>query len=358
MAPLPIVRSTNIKNLTSRPITAVFISATSGIGEATLRQLCKAHGKNGRGLRIYLVARNESVAELILDECRQDCPNGDFRFVKVGDLTLLRDVDAACESLIKMERGSGGLGDVEGRIDLLVLTQGFVRFEDPLYTDEGIEVSMSLLYYSRMRAITALLPLLTGTSGHPAHIISVYAAGMEKSGKFFPDDLSLSKDPKAHYSFANCRAHCVHMMTMYFESLAKQHMGKLSLVHVYPGLVISPKFWDPSLPTWFKWVWFLMYPFANAFLNTKPEESGQRTLFFIDSERFPARGSGEDKVSGGVTSTDQVPGGGAYSCSHKDEVYDVSKSYVELRKQGFEAKVWQHTQDVFAAVDGRRKFQA
>ncbi|KAK5109791.1 hypothetical protein LTR62_006524 [Meristemomyces frigidus] len=362
MVPLPLVHSTNLTYTSSRPLVAVFIGATSGIGENTLRQLCFSHGKQGAGLRIYLIGRNALAAERIFDDCKRVCSGGraevKFVFVQVEDLTLLRGVEGGCREVLALERERAG--KEEARIDFLCLTQGFVRFGGAEYTPEGLETSLSLLYYSRIRAIQTLLPLLTTSTANPSTILSVYAAGMEKSGTFYPDDLGLtgsdSKTGKPLYSFANCRTHCVHMTTMAFETLAKQNQGTMALVHVYPGLVIHPKFWHPSFPAWFKIVWFFAYPFANFFLNTKAEENGQRMLFFASAarSRFRARGAGGSKGEKGdemAIGTDGVPGGGAYSCKYNDEVYDVTKSYVELRKQGFEERVWEHTQEVFRTID-------
>jgi hypothetical protein len=222
-------------------------------------------------------------------------------------------------------------------------------------TNEGLEVSMSLLYYSRIRFINNLLPLLTAAP-EPAHVISVYAAGMESSGKFYPDDLSLTRDSKAHYTFANCRSHCIHMKTMYFEHLAQKHEGKLSFVHVYPGLVIGPNFWHESLPTWFKIIWFFMYPIANVF-STAPEESGKRTLYFA-SDKFPAGGlSNKNSNEAAPMSTDRVKGGGAYSCKYDDEVYDVSKAYKELRPKGFRERVVKETDAAFAVIESGKRFK-
>jgi hypothetical protein len=99
-------------------------------------------------------------------------------------------------------------------------------------TKEGIDVTMSLMYYSRMRAITKLLPLLL-KSKLPATVVSVYAAGME--GKLYPDDLSL-RDQK-HYSYLQARSHMNYMHTLFMETLAEQNPGKLSLIHIFPDLV-------------------------------------------------------------------------------------------------------------------------
>lgn len=80
----------------------------------------------------------------------------------------------------------------------------------PAETAEGLDRTMSLLYYSRIRFVTNLIDLLQAEQ-KTAHVISVYGAGLE--GKLFKDDISL----RHHYSFANARSHIVHMTTMAFE---------------------------------------------------------------------------------------------------------------------------------------------
>jgi NAD(P)-dependent dehydrogenase (short-subunit alcohol dehydrogenase family) len=124
------VETTNATLAQSRPLVAVFVGGTNGIGEQTLRALANAHGKSGKSLRIYCVGRKQDAAEKIFDDCRRRCPNGDFRFVKAVNLTLISDVDQCCEEIISLER-QGGLGGGSPRIDLLCQSQGFVRFEKP-----------------------------------------------------------------------------------------------------------------------------------------------------------------------------------------------------------------------------------
>jgi len=106
---------------------------------------------------------------------------------------------------------------------------------------------MSLLYYSRIRFITNLLPLLLASSV-PAHIVSVFAAGMEK--KLYPEDLSL-RDPKHYQGWGDMRTHVVYMTTFLMEELAKKYPGKLALSHVFPGLVIHGSFGN-IVPKWFR----------------------------------------------------------------------------------------------------------
>jgi len=127
MVKLEVAQSANIALTQNRPLVAVFVGATSGIGEYTILALARAHGKNGKGLRAYLAGRNAEAGKRILSQCQDLCPSGDFRFVKVDDLTMLRDVDECCGQIAKMEKEAPFDGG-EPRIDVLCMTQGYVRF--------------------------------------------------------------------------------------------------------------------------------------------------------------------------------------------------------------------------------------
>jgi hypothetical protein len=212
---------------------------------------------------------------------------------------------------------------------------------------------LSLLYYSRMRFVTNLLPnLLLSTLPTGAKIISIYAGGMEWRGTLYPEDLSLDK----HYSFGNCGKHAIVMKTMFFEDLATKHEGKISCSHIYPGLVVHKGFDDPSFPWWFKIAWKLAKPFVRFFpMYLKAGEIGQRVLY-LATDKYPARISAantkeDTRMDGIAKATDGQEGGGAYSVAYTNEVNDVGRFYQELRPKGFKESVLQHTEQVFEAIE-------
>ncbi len=94
-----------------------------------------------------------------------------------------------------------------------------------------------------MKFIVNLMPLLQA-SPRSAHVISVFGAGGE--GKLYLDDLSL-RDPK-HHGLAVTRSHVAYLHTFFMEYLAAPKPGLLSLVHVFPGLVMTPAFKNPGVP--------------------------------------------------------------------------------------------------------------
>ena len=181
---------------------------------------------------------------------------------------------------------------------------------------------MSLLYYSRIRFTTKLLPSLQAEN-KTAHVISVYGAGLE--GKFFRDDLSL----RHNYSFANARSHIVHMTTMAFERLSREN-SNLSLVHVYPGLVVTPAYKDPSLPLWFRAVWGLAGPLVRVALSIPPEKAAKRMLFLASARFAPLKGGGVNDSAIAV-GTNGSAGSGCYAVGEDSDTVKHTKGYDGLR---------------------------
>lgn len=121
MVDLTYVRKANATLVQSQPLVAVFFGGTSGIGHQSLRALAVAEAEHkGRGLRAYIVGRNATAADKILAECREIYPQGQFTFLKVDDLSLLRNVDNVCAEIIQLEEKEGQ----NPKIDYLMVSQG------------------------------------------------------------------------------------------------------------------------------------------------------------------------------------------------------------------------------------------
>ncbi|GAB1207468.1 hypothetical protein APSETT445_006188 [Aspergillus pseudonomiae] len=88
---------------------AVFVGGTSGIGEATAKELAKAIKKP----TIHLVGRNQAAGSKILEELKSANPDGTFHFIQ-SDVSLLRNVDEVCSEIKQKEKA----------IDLLFLSTG------------------------------------------------------------------------------------------------------------------------------------------------------------------------------------------------------------------------------------------
>ena len=211
---------------------------------------------------------------------------------------------------------------------------------------------MSLIYYSRIRFIIKLMPLLLAAP-QPAHVVSVYAGGLE--AKLFEDDLSL-RNPK-HFNEINVRSHNAHLTTMAFEHLAKQH-EKVSFVHVFPGIVITPSYSDSGFPLWFKIIWCIVGPIVRLTQAIPHEDAGSRMLFY-KTPQFAAR---SEAASTGmsveiVEGTDRARGSGAYAVNAKSDVATTKADYAALRKKGFEDRVWKHTMRAFDVIESGHVFK-
>ncbi|KAK9235145.1 putative oxidoreductase ENV9 [Lipomyces kononenkoae] len=351
MVQLDVVRACNNALVKRQAITAVFVGGTSGIGEYSLRALASTHGTSGRGLRVYLVGRNEVAAMTIIAECKKACPAGEFHFVQASDLASLIEVDRVCRQIVNAEESC--TAGKTACVDLLVLTQAYFAFGGRLErqeTSEGLDKSLSLLYYSRMRFVTQLLPLLLA-SPLSGRVVSVFGPGRDT--KLVLDDLSLRK--QENFGFGNLGSHAAFMTTFFFEKLAASHPGKLSLSHYFPMLVITPAFKGNGVPTWFKRVFVVVGPLFRL-LSISPKECGDRVLFHT-APRFPARSSDAEAKSPAkfenvkvALSSDGTLGGGAYRTNWNGEVVPLGKGYKQIHKDAVSKTVWDHTMRVFQDI--------
>lgn len=203
---------------------------------------------------------------------------------------------------------------------------------------------MSLMYYSRMRAVTKLLPLLH-RSALPAVVVSVYAAGIEQ--KLYPEDLSL-RDLK-RYSYSQARSHMVYMHTLFFEALAKQH--PLRLIHIFPGVVVGPGFWNPEVPFWIRALLrYIFLPLFGRWITVPPERCGQRMLSLISS-KYPRRSASPPDSTEATLGTDGTPGSGVYSLGQDTTNNFNPKHYEKFDKDEMRQKIWDHTTMAFEIIE-------
>ena len=101
MVTLSQVQSSNLLVSSALPphLVAVFVGATSGIGEATLKQFAK-HSLQPRA---YFVGRSQDAGDRIAAECKALNPKGEYIFVK-ADVSLIRVVDEVCDAIKAKEK--------------------------------------------------------------------------------------------------------------------------------------------------------------------------------------------------------------------------------------------------------------
>ncbi|KAJ4302662.1 hypothetical protein N0V90_001551 [Kalmusia sp. IMI 367209] len=317
MVSLQTIRQSNAHAATTLPkgLVALFIGATSGIGQSTLTQL--AHHAPPR---IYTVARPQSAPAhaKFLDSLRESHPNGTYNLL-TADVSLVSSVDKIVKTIVEKE----------SRLDILFLSVGFMTWGSRDPTPEGLDWSMSTRYYSRMRAVQLLVPLLKKSILPSPRIVSVLAGGME--APLNEGDLDLREEANWHYWQA--ALHTATMGTLVLERFAREN-PELSVLHWAPGLVATPGLEKAKKEG--------KSPPGEVM---SAEESGERGLFLATSDRYAVR-EGLVAVPEGIEAV-RKSGGGIYLVDPLGEGKDNEEVLGEMRKRGVDGAVWEFTQKVF-----------
>ncbi|KAL1889512.1 hypothetical protein Sste5346_008890 [Sporothrix stenoceras] len=306
-------------------LVAVFLGATSGIGKATLREFAQRATKP----RVYIVARNAAAIASQVDELRKLNSGGQFEVIE-KNVSLIADANAVAATVLEKET----------KVDLLFLSVGFFSFDGRHDTSEGLEASMTTRYYSRIRITQLLLPLLNAAK-HP-RVVSVLAAGHE--AQIDESDLSLTKPKSFNVSAGNI--HTTTMMTLSLEHMAREN-PQISFVHTFPGIVSTPLLGKTSSGVLGMVLRWAVVPLMALFAMT-PAEAGKRGLFTATSACYGVD-EGLVSLAEGATVAKKSEGG-IFLVNQKGEYADNDKVLRGLRERKVGDAVWEHTQDVFAAI--------
>ncbi|CAN9083667.1 unnamed protein product [Alternaria alternata] len=300
---------------TGPPLVIAIIGGTSGIGSYTAKAFASVYRNAGSKLRVYLVGRDASRAEALLTDVRSTSPGSEWRFLKANDLAMMSDVDTVCAQIKRYEE------------------------EEPL---KGGGPRIDMLYMSQ--AFSPLAP-----------------SGRTMEDRIDAKNLPIGPPPPKKYGVTSVRTHVSFMKTHLFEALAEKHAGKISFVHIYPGLVDGPTFLSHVNPLWFRILWRVA-KVLMAWYMTSPEVCGH-VMVFLGTGRYPAQGLGVGADDGkGNTKSDKEGndvafssmgerGGGAYAVGQRgDEKKEVS--YAKLRQSDTRDRVWKHTMGVLEGVQG------
>ncbi|KAI9838860.1 MAG: hypothetical protein M1819_004067 [Sarea resinae] len=329
MVDLKEVRDSNQKLASSFPeLTALFVGATSGIGESILKQFAKSIEKP----TAYIVGRSEKAASQLLESLHALNPKGVFNFIET-DVSTLKNVDGVCDRV---------KGRVE-KLNLLFLSAGYISFVGRQATPDDVDASLALRYYGRARFIQNLLPIM---SSPVSRVVSVLAGG--KEGKMVESDLYL----RHNYSIMNAAVHSATMMTLAMDRFAAENPS-ISFVHVFPGLVNTPVL-SRGLPA--PAAIFMKYvgiPILSLFALSY-NEAGERELFYATSARYPPAGNRSSAV--GVVlgpkvevaeGCDGAQGTGLYLLDWNGEIAGDEKLLTDFKTRGLSDTVWAHTLEVF-----------
>lgn len=219
---------------------------------------------------------------------------------------------------------------------------------------DGLDKKFTLNYYSRMRVITNLLPLLqtaSTTSPHFSRTLSVLGAGHEDKVNF--DDLDL----KNTFSGQRCAGHSIVMNDFMAEELAARNPGT-SFVHSSPRVVLTGA--ARELPFWARATMKVFTPVISLFA-VSAEETGARQLFLATSGLYPPAKPADGSITAaGVTApkgvsvmkgVDGKVGSGGYLADWDGEITGKKTLLDEYHNKGVGQIVWEHTMGVFAKVD-------
>lgn len=335
MVALSQVQSSNSLISSTLPpnLVAVFVGATSGIGEATLKQFAK----HSRQPRVYFVGRSQDAADRIAVECKALNSEGEHIFIK-ADVSLIRVVDEVCENIKAKEKA----------INILFLSAGFPAM-DGRETSEHLHLPTALAFYARFRFMTKLLPLLQRASAL-RRVITVGGGGLE--GRLDPSDL-----PARRVSMIAGRGHLVTLVTLGLESVAKI-APEVSFIHDFPGTVNTPLF--SRVEGILGVVMRTLVYFLGRWICVPVEESGERHLYLATSARYPPASVNGDESSGvplgdgldlAQGTTGEV-GSGTYSVGWDGASASptVQKLLAGYREKGMVEEVWRHTESEFNRI--------
>ncbi|KAI1068826.1 hypothetical protein LB507_006304 [Fusarium sp. FIESC RH6] len=321
--------STTLPKSLPQNLTAVFLGATSGIGRSTVKQLAIA--TDGKSPTIYIVGRSASAATSLIAELRQSNPSAAVEFIE-RDVSLVKEADAAMQEISKLET----------KVDILFMSVGFMSFEGRKETREKLEPSLTTRFYSRVRAIQVLLPLLN-RSENP-HVTNVLAGGQE--GPLVEDDLDLAKP--GNFGVASSANQAATMLTLILERLAQEN-PKISFVHAFPGLTATPLLSRGSggiIGFLLQWI---VTPLGGL-LFASPDDVAARALFYATNARYTVEETEAAAVSipEGLEKAKRSAGG-VFLITEKSEPADNEKVLAGIREK-MAGQVQAHVNDVFKGL--------
>ncbi|KAI1823887.1 hypothetical protein F4861DRAFT_301313 [Xylaria intraflava] len=337
MVSLKAIRESNVRVATSLPpgLVAVFVGATSGIGETTLKHFAK----QARKPRIYFLGRRESEGQRIQAALKELNPDGEYHYLKY-DVSLIKNVDEVCRYIQGREE----------TINLLFLTSGTLTTGK--HTTEDLHYPIALGYYCRMRFIANLLPQIRRAPGL-RRVVTVLSGG--KEGKVFTDDLHGNR-----VSIMSLRGHIASITTIALSALAKC-APEVSFIHAFPGFVktdLAREFTGLGATI----LKAIATPIFACIPSIPIDESGERHLYLATSARFPPRdGKGGDAGAvalgagiGLAVGADGNIGGGVYSIDPEAE--GTSQKVQDLMERFAKDKtaedVWKKTEAEYLRIAG------
>ncbi|KAJ6632536.1 hypothetical protein B0H10DRAFT_1977706 [Mycena sp. CBHHK59/15] len=212
---------------------------------------------------IVIVGRNHVAAEEILASFPKpptDTSGWRHEFISC-DASLMKNVEATTTELLSRLP----------KINLLVLSAGYITLLGRDETEEGIDKQLALRYYARWKFIHDLLPALKNaqSAGQATKVMSILGGGGAGSVDF--NDLGLKKN------YSGMKAA---LASMTYNDLALDEFAlrnpEITFTHIYPGFVDTPTFTSSH------WAVRLMSPLIRLVLwlfSATPEVAADYMLY-------------------------------------------------------------------------------
>ncbi|MGB5166188.1 MAG: SDR family NAD(P)-dependent oxidoreductase [Woeseiaceae bacterium] len=248
---------------------ALITGATSGLGLAAAGQLAAL------GARLTLVARNQEKAERLVADLKEQSGN-DRISCEIADLSLMSDVHALCDRLLKLDEP----------VDMLINNAGAL-FNPRQVTAEGYEKSFALLLLSPYIITERLQPLLV--KAQSPRVVNVLSGGMY-SQKIKVNDL---QSERGEFSGSVAYARAKRGLMILTEEWAERWRGDGIVVNaMHPGWADTPGV-EIALPGFYR---------ATKYLLRTPEEGADTVVwlaasteagevsgkFWLDREQHPS----------------------------------------------------------------------
>ncbi|KAF2773331.1 hypothetical protein EJ03DRAFT_265274 [Teratosphaeria nubilosa] len=321
-----------IKETVPSGLVALFVGATSGIGQAALQIL----GAQLPNASVYIVGRSEAMFESDVDGLRVRNPEAKVVLIE-AQISLLREVDRVCEQILASEE----------KLDLLYMSPGYLGFGGPHYTEEGLDLCFVLSVYARARFVQRLLPLMAAAE-HP-RVLSVLAGGQERALWTADNDLDLRQDGGRHYTVLRAVSQVTTLHTLNLAHLASQN-PHIAFIHVYPGLVDTGMHFVllKSLGPGGGLLAHAIDAVRKRFMAIPVERSGQWQAFHALSSRFPSR---EMIITGQYDANDcaqcHVLHSGLYLVGAKGESCTNAAVLQSDVVRAWQRRSWQFVEDTF-----------
>ena len=309
-------------------VTAVFVGATNGIGLGALRAL----NKHTDAPTIYIVGRSKPKLDTLINGLQKANDTAKFIPIHANDLGLIRDAQKAAEDIATTAK----------KIDLLIMSPGYAAF----YRDEspeGLDRQFCIQYYSRMRFLVTLAPLLCQAPS--PRVVSVLSAGNE--GQIFEDDFQFKK-----HSLMKGFGAPMSMNTLFLQEFAKQPDNeRFVLEHIYPGWVGDTGFKVYGVPWPLQKMleWFVKP--LGQWIGYTSEEAGERIIFAATNGRFRRLKNGASAAGSLIQKgVDGKVGSGVYIIGAASQTLEANKVLRKLQSEGMARKVYDHTLTEFERI--------